>query len=94
MKKIAVVLYIIFSVLGLSAQQTTGLWTVYPVIGSDYDKVIDTESKVFFLTSSFLYSYDKETNETYFYNSSNKLSSSGIKNIFYNHDKDYMIIVL
>lgn len=93
MKKIAVVLYIIFSVLGLSAQQTTGLWTVYPVIGSDYDKVIDTESKVFFLTSSFLYSYDKETNETYFYNSSNKLSSSGIKNIFYNHDKDYMIIV-
>ncbi|MDE6703649.1 MAG: hypothetical protein K2K00_08230, partial [Muribaculaceae bacterium] len=67
--------------LSLSAQQWTGQWTIYPVVGARYDRIIDTDSKVYFLTSGTMYSYDKDSKETYFYNTSNKLSGSNIKNI-------------
>ena len=82
-----------FNFILLSAQQFTGQWTIYPTVGSKYDKVVDTDSKVYFLNSGNMYSYDKNSKETYFYNTSNKLSGSNIKNIYYNGDGKYMIIV-
>lgn len=82
-----------FSFTFLSAQQWTGQWIIYPTIGSKYDKVVDTDSKVYFLNSGGLYSYDKDSKETYFYNTANKLSGSNIKDIYYNGDGKYMIIV-
>ena len=82
-----------FSFTFLSAQQWTGQWTIYPTIGSKYDKVVDTDSKVYFLNSGGLYSYDKDSKETYFYNTANKLSGSNIKDIYYNGEGKYMIIV-
>ena len=81
------------SLLSLSAQQWTGQWTIYPVVGARYDRIIDTDSKVYFLTSGTMYSYDKDSKETYFYNTSNKLSGSNIKNIYYNADGKYIIVV-
>ncbi|MDE6369660.1 MAG: hypothetical protein K2K94_10535, partial [Muribaculaceae bacterium] len=59
-------------------QVSTEEWTTYPIIGLKYDKVVDTEGKVYFLSSGSLYSYDKESHETYFYNASNKLSGNNI----------------
>lgn len=75
------------------AQQSVGQWKIFPTVGKQYDKIIDSKEKVYFLTASSLYSFDKNTNETYFYDSSNKLSGSSISNIFYNHEDGYLMIV-
>ena len=80
-------------ILSVSAQQWTGQWTIYPIVGAKYDRVIDTDSKVYFLSSGSMYSYDKDSKETYFYNTSNKLSGSNIKNIYYNHEDKYLLVV-
>lgn len=93
MKKVLILFFILFTLLSVSGQQSVGQWKIYPVVGSDYEKIIDTDSKVYFLSSSSLYSFDKNTNETYFYNSSNKLSGSGISDIYYNHDEKYLLII-
>ncbi len=77
----------------VQAQMSSDQWTIYPIIDSRYDKIIDTDSKVYFLSSGSLYSFDKSSNETYFYNSSNKLSGSSIEKIFYNAEGKYLIIV-
>lgn len=92
-RKLSAFLILIVSCFAINAQQSAGQWTIYPVIGLDYDKIIDTENKVYFLSSASLYSFDKQTDETYFYNSENKLSSNSITDIFYNHDKKYLVIV-
>lgn len=73
--------------------QENAQWKIYPVVGSKYDKVLETEGKVYFLSSGSLYSYDKSTNEIYFYNTSNKLSGSSIKNLYYNAAGKYVTIV-
>ncbi len=75
------------------AQQMPGKWTIYPVIGRQYEKIVDSKYKVYFLSSSSLYSYDKKEGETFFYDSSNKLSGSNIKDIYYNHEGSYLVIV-
>jgi len=93
MKKVFILLFILFNILPSVAQQSIGQWKVYPIVGSKYDKIIDTDKKVYFLSSSSLYSFDKETNETYFYDSSNKLSGSGIIDIYYNYDAGYLLII-
>ncbi len=67
-------------------------WTIYPIITNSYDKVVDTDSKVYFLSGGSLFSIDKKSNETYFYDYSNKLSGIGIENIYYNHEKKFLLI--
>lgn len=74
-------------------QVTTDNWTVYPTIGSEYDNVLETDKMVYFLSGGALYSYNKESHETYFYNSTNKLSGNSIKEIFYNEKSHYLLIV-
>lgn len=86
-------LILLISSLSAFAQQSVGQWKIYPIVGAAYEKIIDSKDKVYFLSSSSLYSYDKKTKETYFYNASNKLSSSNISNIYYNHDKNYLVVV-
>lgn len=83
----------IFAFLISAAQEWSGQWTIYPIIGSKYDKITDTGSKVYFLSSGSLYSFDRSSSETYFYNKSNKLSSSNINNIYHNPDGKYILVV-
>lgn len=92
-KKTLLIFAFLFSMAALYGQQTLGQWKIYPTVGKEYDKIIDSKDKVYFLTAASIYSYDKKTNETYFYDSSNKLSGSNVKDIFYNHDDNYLIIV-
>lgn len=88
-----VLLATLLSMLCLSAQQFSGQWTVYPLVGKSYEKVVDTPHKVYFLTESSLYSYDKDSDEVYFYSTANKLNSNDIRSIYYNRDGRYLIIV-
>lgn len=93
LQRILTLLISITIVITVFAQQMPGQWTIYPVIGKQYDKIIDGKDKVYFLTSSSIYSYDKENDETYFYDSSNKLSGSDVTDLFYNYEKGYLVIV-
>lgn len=92
-KKILNLFVLLFSFTVVIAQQSVGQWKIFPTVGKQYDKIIDSKDKVYFLTASSLYSYDKDNHETYFYDSSNKLSGSDIRDIYYNHDGDYLMIV-
>ena len=75
------------------AVSTFGSWTLFPSLGHSVDEVIETPSKVYVLSGTSFYSIDLEDNETFFYNTENKLSDSGISRIKYNHDKGYLLIL-
>lgn len=92
-KKIILFLLCILVTSPVYADVTNDQWTIYPIINSRYDKIIDSGDKVYFLSSGSLFSVDRSTNETYFYNSYNKLSGSYISNIYYNKDKKYLLVV-
>lgn len=92
-KKTLLIIVFLFSLTAVYGQQTVGQWKIYPTVGKQYDKIIESKDKVYFLTAASLYSYDKKTHETYFYDSSNKLSSSNISDIYYNYDDGYLIVV-
>lgn len=73
------------------AQRDLGEWKSY----SRYTKVTQmqqTPDKIYYLSSNSLYSYDKNTNESYTYTSLNKLSDNAISNIYYNNDGKYLLI--
>ena len=66
------------------AQKSTGEWTMFPVYSNGVSDIVDTPSKVYYLSAGRLYSYDKENNETYSYSVANKLSDTEISSILYN----------
>lgn len=78
----------------LQAQQAVGQWHLYPTksaqSGIIYESVYD---EVYYISGENLFSYDKTTGEIETYNSGNYLSDNGIKNIYYNYDNGYLMIV-
>lgn len=75
------------------AQISVGDWKIHPVFGTDVTNIIDTDKKVYYLVDKFLYSYDKESSENESFTKRNKLSDIEIKDIYYNYDKKYLLIV-
>ena len=73
------------------AQTTTGSWKVYSRY-TNISKMEQTPDKVYFLSSNSLYSYDKNTQQTYSYSSLNKLNDNYIKDIYYNAEGKYIVI--
>ena len=74
-----------------SAQIPVGEWNVYSVF-TDVTKMLQTPDKVYYLSGSNLYSYDKKYQETYNYTTLNKLSDKVIDNIYYNREGKYLLI--
>lgn len=79
-------------ILGMQAQLPVGSWRQFASFAT-VDKLIDTDSKVYFLTCGQLYSYDKDNDETYCYSSGNRLSDSNITDIYYNAVKKQLVVV-
>ena len=79
------------TLLSAKAISSVGEWNIYPQFSGEYTKVIETPSKLYFLSLDNLYSYSPEDNETYIFNSSNKLSDNKITNIYYNDDNHYLL---
>lgn len=69
-----------------------GTWNVHSVFSAPPTKVIDTGSKVYYVSGGSLFAYDKKQKESHSYTSGNKLSDVGVTNIFYNPDKKYLVI--
>lgn len=94
-KKTSVIafLFLFFSAFTARSQQV-GSWSIYQVFSQNgLQKVIDTDSKVFFLSDGWLYAYDKGNDETVYYNVINDLSDTGISDIYYNYDKKFLMLV-
>ena len=90
MKRILICLAILIPFLS-SAQLPVGEWNVYSVF-TTVTKMQQTPDKVYYLSGSTLYSYDKNIQETYNYSTLNKLSDKVIDDIYYNREGKYLLI--
>ncbi len=70
-----------------------GSWRTYAVFSAPPQKVIDTGSKVYYISGGSLFSYDKKADESYSYTTDNKLNGVDISDIRYNAAKKYLMIV-
>ena len=76
------------------AQSDYGLWTIHPMFaGENVSNCIDTGDDVYYLCSDNLFRYDKDTQENEHLNRANYLNDSGVKNIYFNQEKNYIMVV-
>lgn len=54
--------------------------------------MVETPDYVYYVSQSGLFSYDKDTQETYAYSAINKLSDSIVKGLWYNDSEKYLLI--
>lgn len=74
------------------AQLSVGNWQIYSSIGTPV-KIVDTGERVYFVSGISLFCFDKETEEVEAYNKNNKLNDIEVSNIYYNYDKNYLVVV-
>lgn len=78
--------------LAVSAQLAVGTWRQFPVFG-DIDEILETPHYVYYVTGGFLYSYDKDNDETRVYDTTNELSDVKVSKIVFNDEKNYLLVV-
>ena len=84
----------LFAVTALKAEnQPIGTWQFHPAFSAPAQKVIDIGETVYYISGGNMFSYDKKNDESYSYTVDNKLSDIGISDIYYNYDKNYLVIV-
>lgn len=89
---LAVALLIVMAVVPAKSQQV-GSWSIYPVFsGNNNNSLVDTDNKVFYLADGWLYSYDKDNDESVFYMKMNGMSDTDISGIYYNYDKKFLLV--
>ena len=75
------------------AQSDYGKWILHPMFaGENITNCIDVGDEVYYLASENLYRYNKDTQENEHLSRANYLSDSGVKNIYYNQDKHYIMV--
>lgn len=90
--------YILTLVIALAAmvsqaQDDYGKWVLHPIFaGENITNCIDTGDEVYYLASGNLYRYDKDTQENEHLNRANYLNDSGVENIYFNADKNYIMV--
>ena len=70
----------------------TGTWEAVASFTFPPQKVIDTGSKVYYLSGNALFSYDKKADESHAYTSSNLLNAPSATGIYYNTEGKYLLI--
>lgn len=76
-----------------SFAESVGEWHLYSLFSGGITKIVDAKNKVYYVSANRLFSYDKRTTETYSYSSENVLNDTNIKNIYYNADKGFLMVV-
>ena len=69
-----------------------GTWNIFTSFAQPPQKVIDTENIVYYVSGGNLFSYNKKDQSSYFYTTGNKLTDYGIRNVYYNYDRRYLLI--
>ena len=90
MRRILLILTVLIPFVALS-QKSVGKWKTYPRY-TNIAKMVQTPEKVYFVSGSNLYSYDKNTQQSYNYTSLNKLNDNGIDKIYYNKGSKYLVV--
>lgn len=75
----------------VSASSMPGAWHIYPINGA-FSRILETPSKVWYVSGGTLSSYDKEADETRTYLAGSELSSFGVRDIRYNPDGKYLAV--
>ena len=92
-KKIFYLLVIMCSLLS-SAQNAVGDWRIHTsFVGNEVTTVAEGNNWVYYLSGAHLFRLDKQTQENEALNKLNLLSDMMISNIYYNPDKDYIVVV-
>lgn len=74
------------------AHSAVGNWERFSSYTGGVSRLIDTPSKVYYLSNGYLYDYDKENDVTTSYTSSTQLSDNNVKYIRYNKEDKYLFI--
>ena len=92
-RRLLISIAVIISSLNAFSQLQVGDWKLYSVFsGLHIQNIIDTGDIVYYLSDGYLFSYDKENDETTYYNKRNDMSDVNIDDIYYNYDKNYLFI--
>ena len=76
------------------AQNAVGDWRIHTsFVGSEVKSVAEGHQWVYYLSGSSLFRLDKSTGENEALNKVNDLSDQTISNIYYNSDKDYLVVI-
>ena len=91
--KYILTLVIALAAMVVQAQDDYGKWVLHPIFaGENITNCIDTGDEVYYLASGNLYRYDKDTQENEHLNRANYLNDSGVENIYFNADKNYIMV--
>lgn len=91
-KRLILPIVAIVATVSVQGQHTPGSWRAFPMSGEFYEQVMDTETKVFYITGGSLYSYDKEYNETTYYAPGVQLTGTEVKAMYYNSRENYVLV--
>ena len=92
-KKIFYLVAMIWSLCAYS-QNAVGDWRIHTsFVGSEVTAVAESDNWVYYLSGANLFRLDKETQENEALSKINILSDMSVSSIFYNYDKDYLVVV-
>lgn len=83
---------IIFTSLMLKAESEGGVWKIHSVFNENRTRVVDAGDKVYCVTDNYLNAYNKVTGEFESLTKQNRLSDFYVKNIYYNNQKNYVVV--
>ena len=76
----------------ITALSGVGTWERYSAFTGSITRLIDTPSKVYYMSGNYLYDYDKDNDVTTAYSSSTGLSDNKVTMIRYNEADKYLFI--
>lgn len=83
---------IIFTSCFLKAESDGGMWKIHAIFNENRTRVVDTGDKVYCLTDNYLNVYNKATKKFESLTKQNRLSDFYVKNIYYNKQKNYVVL--
>lgn len=93
MRKYLFTIAISMAALIAGAQINVGQWKIHPYfVGANVANCVDAGERVYYLVSGSLFCYDKATGANESVNSTGKLNSESIKQIYYNYNKGYLFV--
>ena len=93
MKKI-LLLFAMLLTLSAVGQNAVGDWFIHTsYVGKDVTAVVEGRQWVYYLAGNCLFRLDKETGENEAMSMVGDLSDMGVSSVYYNWDKDYLVVV-
>ncbi len=93
-KRIISLLWAVLTVLCAMSQNAVGDWLIHTsFVGDNVTTVADTKQWVYYLAGGNLFRLDKVTQENESLSIINELSDMTIDKVYYNSDKDYVVVI-